>query len=180
MKFCSICGAAVAFRIPHGDDRLRPVCDNCGAIHYSNPRMVVGCIPEWKGRILLCRRAIQPGYGRWTLPAGYLEDGETVYQGTERETLEEAGARITDLEPFALLNLSFLSQVHFMSRARLLDTNFNPGFESLEVQLFSEGAIPWKEIAFPVIVKTLRLYFADRTAGSYPFHVNDIAPRVGR
>lgn len=140
--------------------------------------MVVGCIPEWKGEILLCRRAIHPGYGRWTLPAGYLENGETVYQGTEREAREEAGARVADLKPFALLNLAFISQIYFMSRARLLDEDFNPGYESLEVKLFGERDIPWDEIAFPVILETLRLYFADRTAGAFPFHVKDIPPRV--
>jgi ADP-ribose pyrophosphatase YjhB (NUDIX family) len=142
--------------------------------------MVVGCIPEWNGKIMLCRRAIHPGYGRWTLPAGYLEDGETVYQGTEREALEEAGARVTDLKPFALLNLSFISQVYFMSRARLLDRDFSPGFESLEVQLFREAEIPWDEIAFPVILETLRLYFADLTVGTFPFHVKDLPPRIVR
>ena len=178
LKYCSNCGATLALRIPEGDDRPRPVCSRCGAIHYSNPKMVVGCIPEWNGEILLCRRAIRPGYGKWTLPAGYLENGETVYQGTEREAREEAGARVGELEPFALLNLSFISQVYFMSRARLLDANFSPGFESLEVQLFREGDIPWDEIAFPVILETLRLYCADRISGAFSFHVKDIPPRL--
>jgi len=176
MKFCSKCGAEVALRIPEGDDRARFMCESCGAIHYTNPKMVVGCIPEWNGEILLCRRAIPPGYGKWTLPAGYLEDKETVYQGIEREALEEAGARVVDLQPFALLNLSFISQIYFMSRAHLLDMEFKPGFESLDVKLFGEMKIPWDQIAFPVIFETLRLYFKDRATGVFPFHVKDIRP----
>lgn len=178
MNFCSKCGATVTLRVPNGDDRPRPVCNRCGAIHYNNPRLVVGCIPEWDGSLLLCRRAIRPGYGKWTLPAGYLENGETVYQGTERETREEAGAEVVDLEPLALLNLSFISQIYFMSRARLLNTDFRAGVESLEVQLFKEGEIPWAELAFPVIVETLRLYFADRAAGTFGFHVKDLLPSI--
>jgi len=174
MNYCSNCGAHVALRIPVGDDRQRFVCDKCATIHYENPKMVVGCIPERNGEILLCRRAIRPAYGKWTLPAGYLENGETVFEGTRRETWEEAGATIGDLIPFAILNLSFISQVYLMFRARLLETGFSAGSESLEIKLFREEDIPWNQLAFPVIRETLKLYFEDRPAGEFPFHVRDI------
>ena len=176
MKFCSDCGAPVASRTPPGDDRPRFICNDCGTIHYQNPKMVVGCIPELNDRILLCRRAIEPGYGKWTLPAGYLENGETVYQGIKREALEEAGAKIKDLRPFALLNLSFISQVYLIFRANLLATDFTTGGESLEIKLYREEEIPWDCIAFSVIQETLRLYFKDRPTGRFSFHIKDINP----
>ncbi|MCK8600656.1 NUDIX hydrolase [Desulfoferrobacter suflitae] len=174
MNFCSKCGAQVTLRIPPEDDRPRHVCDRCGTIHYENPKMVVGCIAEKNGQILLCRRAIQPGYGKWTLPAGYMENNETVYEGTRREAWEEAGATIQDLTPFALVNLSFISQVYLMFRARLVKTNFTSGGESLEIRLFEEAHIPWDQLAFPVIRETLRLYCADRPRGAFSFHVCDL------
>lgn len=182
MNYCSNCGAHVSLRVPPGDDRPRFVCGNCATIHYENPKMVVGSIPEWNSKILLCRRAIEPGYGKWTLPAGYLENGETVFEGTLRETWEEAGAKIEDLQPFALLNLSFISQVYLMFRARLLKTDFSAGSESLEIRLFREEEIPWNELAFTVIRETLKLYFEDRPEGEFPFHIRDIDPsfRIGR
>ncbi|MDY0039097.1 MAG: NUDIX hydrolase [Desulforhabdus sp.] len=176
MNYCSNCGGHVVLRIPPGDDRQRFVCGSCATIHYENPKMVVGCIPEWKDEILLCRRAIDPGYGKWTLPAGYLENGETVMEGTRRETWEEAGARIGNLQPFALLNLSFISQVYLMFRASLLKADFAAGSESLEIRLFREEDIPWSQLAFTVIRETLKLYFEDRPAGIFPFHVHDIDP----
>lgn len=177
MKYCSYCGAKLSFKIPAGDDRPRYLCDVCNTIHYENPKMVVGCIPEWEERILMCRRAIQPRHGRWTLPAGYLENGETVSEAAEREAFEEARARLENLTPFGLFNLTFVNQVYLMFRADLADTNFEPGEESLEVRLMKEGDIPWDHIAFPVIRETLVRYFKDRQTGHFSFHVGDILRR---
>ncbi len=174
MKFCSDCGGPVQLEIPEGDDRLRHVCPSCGAIHYQNPKMVVGCIPEWRGRILLCRRAIEPCYGEWTLPAGYLENHETAAEGATRETLEEAGARVGDLAPYGMYSLPFVDQVYFMFRASLLDGDFSPGEESLDVRLYDPDHIPWDELAFTVMRETLGRWIRDRRTGEFPFHVVDI------
>ncbi len=176
MKFCSNCGAPVSKRIPRDDNRVRFVCDVCKTIHYQNPIMVVGAIPEYKGRILLCRRAIEPQYGKWTLPAGYLENNETLAQGAGRETLEESGARVTILEPYALFNLTFVSQVYLMFLASMANAAAKPGKESLEVKLFTKQEIPWDELAFTVIRETLRLYLKDLPTGRFPFHTGDIHP----
>lgn len=174
MNYCTNCGSRVEFVIPPGDDRPRYVCGECRAIHYENPKIVVGCIPEWENRILLCRRAIQPRYGKWTLPAGYLENGETVSEGAQRETWEEALANVKIEKPYALFNLSAFNQIYLMFRARLIDGNFMPGTESLEVELFREAEIPWGELAFTVIEETLRRYFKDRPTGVFPFYMGDI------
>jgi ADP-ribose pyrophosphatase YjhB (NUDIX family) len=152
------------------------VCETCSAIHYENPKMVIGCIPEWGDRILMCRRAIKPRYGKWTVPAGYLENGETVAEAAERESYEEAGARVDKLIPYALLNLTFVNQVYLIFRGSLVDTNYTPGHESLEVKLMAEDEIPWDEIAFSSIRETLTRYFNDRETGRFPFHIWDILP----
>ncbi len=178
MNFCSNCGASLSFSTPQGDDRPRYLCDSCGTIHYQNPLMVVGCIPEAGDKILLCRRAIEPCAGKWTLPAGYLENGETVSAGAARETYEEACARVEIIAPYAIYNISHVSQIYLMFRARLLDNDFKPGSESREVRLFSEEEIPWSEIAFTVITKTLRDYFQDRATGEFPFHIGDVFPKT--
>jgi ADP-ribose pyrophosphatase YjhB (NUDIX family) len=136
--------------------------------------MVVGCIPEMDNKILLCRRSIEPCYGKWTLPAGYLENGETVSAGARRETFEEARARVEILAPYALYNICYVNQIYLMFRARLIDNNFGPGSESLEVRLFSETEIPWDEIAFRVIEETLVQYLKDRPKGSFPFYIGNI------
>ena len=174
MKYCSQCGSRLSHRIPEGDERSRFVCDSCGTVHYENPKMVVGCIPEVEGRVLFCRRAIMPRKGKWTLPAGYLEKGETVEAGAKRETLEEAGASVEALEPFGLYNLTFISQVYLMFRGRLADGHFRAGAESLEVRLFREEEVPWDDLAFPVIRKTLEDYYQDRARGIFLFHTGDI------
>ena len=166
MKFCSECGHTVVLAIPEGDNRPRHVCSQCGTIHYQNPKNVIGTIPVWEHegqlQILLCRRAIEPRYGYWTLPAGFMENGETTGEAAARETEEEAGANI-ELGPlFALLNVAHVHQVHMFYLARLVDLDFHPGEESLEVQLFTESEIPWDDLAFPTIRKTLELFFADR------------------
>lgn len=176
MKFCSQCGSAVEFLVPEGDHLPRHVCPACGAIHYQNPKMVVGCIPEWEDKVLLCRRAIEPRYGLWTLPAGFMENGETTSEGALRETWEEAGARV-ELGPlYTLFNLPHVNQVYFMFRARLLDLDYKPGIESLEVRLFAENEIPWDQLAFRTVAASLELYFEDRANGGFQFHFGDILP----
>jgi ADP-ribose pyrophosphatase YjhB (NUDIX family) len=174
MKFCPNCAAPLAKRVPPGDSALRYVCDACGSVHYQNPKLVVGCVPEWEGRILLCRRAIEPRYGYWTLPAGFMENGETAAQGAARETLEEAGARVELTAPFSMVSVPYVNQVHLFYRARLLDLDFKPGDESLEVALFEESRIPWKDVAFRTVGLTLKHWFADRTRNSFGFHAEDI------
>ena len=181
MNYCSACGAPVVSRIPPGDDRQRFVCDSCSTIHYSNPKIVAGCIPQWEGRILLCRRAIEPRYGLWTLPAGFMENQETTQEAAARETLEEACARVQVGDLFSYLNVPRISQVYVLFLARMLDGDFSAGAESLEVALFDEADIPWQRIAFPSIEVTLRRFFADRAEGSFGTHVLDIhhRPRQG-
>lgn len=174
MNYCSHCGAKVTTAIPPGDDRPRHFCAACGTIHYENPKMVVGCIPEWKDRILLCRRAIEPRYGKWTLPAGYLENGERVSEGAQRELYEEACARPAEVLPYALYDLTFVNQMYFFFRAPLAACEFAAGEESLDVRLFDEEQIPWEELAFLVVGKTLKRYFDDRRAGSFTFHTGNI------
>ncbi|MDA8389952.1 MAG: NUDIX hydrolase [Gammaproteobacteria bacterium] len=174
MKFCGECGAVLVRRVPEGDTRMRDVCVSCSAIHYENPKVVAGCLPSWEGRILLCRRAIEPRYGFWTLPAGFMENEETTSEAAARETLEEASARVDIEGLYTLFNLPHISQVYLMFRARLRDLDFGPGTESLEVALFDEREIPWDEIAFPAIRETLRLYFADRARGEFPFRSGDL------
>jgi ADP-ribose pyrophosphatase YjhB (NUDIX family) len=176
MNFCSHCGAPVTLRVPPGDTLERHVCGCCGTIHYLNPKVVVGAIPEWENRILLCRRAIEPRLGFWTLPAGFMENAETTAAAAARETLEEARARIEVGDIFTLINVPHISQVHIVYRARLLDLDFGPGEESLEVALFAEHEIPWEDIAFRTIGITLRKYFADRQSGRFGFHTCDLAP----
>jgi ADP-ribose pyrophosphatase YjhB (NUDIX family) len=180
MQFCSTCGQKLTQRVPAGDSRLRACCDACGAIHYVNPRPVVGTIPVWGEQILLCRRAIEPRHGKWTLPAGFMEVGETTADGAMRETLEEAGARI-ELGPlFSMIDVPHVEQVHIFYRARLLDLDFAPGEESLEVQLFEEAAVPWPELAFRTVAATLRHFFSDRARGSFGVHTEAIVPPAGR
>ncbi|HKW39530.1 MAG TPA: NUDIX hydrolase [Burkholderiales bacterium] len=176
MNFCSVCGAKVAFRVPPGDSLPRHVCDSCSTIHYRNPLVVVGTIPEWEDGILLCRRAIEPRRGLWTLPAGFMELGETTAQAALRETMEEARARVELGEVFALLSVPHVDQVHIFYRAKLLDAAFAPGEETLETTLFRESDIPWKEIAFRTVSSTLRYLYADRKAGTMGFHSGEILP----
>jgi ADP-ribose pyrophosphatase YjhB (NUDIX family) len=179
MKFCSNCGNPIAYAVPPGDDRARFLCEACGAIHYQNPRVVAGCIPEYENRVLLCRRAIEPAYGKWTLPAGYLENGETVAACAARETREEAGAQIEGLTPYLLYNICHINQIYLIFRGRLKNLGWAAGKESLEVKLYSETDIPWDQIAFRVIAEALKTYFRDRPDGLFPFSIRDIAPPPG-
>lgn len=176
MKFCSECGGTITRRIPPDDTLPRAVCDRCGTIHYENPKLIVGCIAEWENKILMCRRAIEPRHGLWTVPAGYMELGETTAQGAARETLEEAGAVVDGLEPYALYNIPHISQVYLLFRARLTDGRFAPGTESLEVRLCDESDIPWNELAFATVRNALMRYFSDRRSGHFALHVSTIEP----
>jgi ADP-ribose pyrophosphatase YjhB (NUDIX family) len=181
IKFCSACGAdRIEFRVPDGDNLPRFVCGACGAIHYQNPKVVVGCLPEWKDQVLLCRRAIEPRHGLWTLPAGFLENGETVMAGAVRETLEEANARVAVGPLYTMISLPHISQIYMMFRARLIDLDFGPGAESLEVRLFREDEMPWEEMAFRTIGRTLRNYFLDRKLGTFPTRVSVLERKTPR
>jgi len=180
MNFCANCGTRVVLRVPPGDSLPRHMCDACGTIHYQNPKMVVGCIPEWEDRILLCRRAIEPRHGLWTVPAGFMENGETTGDGAARETLEEANARVEALSLFAIYNIPHISQVYMLFRARLLDLDFFPGEETLEIKLCNEAEIPWDEIAFATVRNTLMHYFNDKRRGHFGFHMGTIEPMPRR
>jgi ADP-ribose pyrophosphatase YjhB (NUDIX family) len=175
VKYCSNCGAAVVQRVPPGDTLPRFVCDECGEIHYQNPKLVVGTVPEHGGRIILCRRAIEPRYGYWTLPAGFMENAESVAQAALRETLEEAGAAVELGAPFTMISVPRVNQVHVFYLARLGALEFKPGEETLEVALFAEADIPWRDIAFRTVATTLKHWFADRARGTFTFHAEDIA-----
>jgi ADP-ribose pyrophosphatase YjhB (NUDIX family) len=174
MKYCCHCSATVEFIVPEGDSLPRYVCTQCNIIHYQNPKMVVGCIPEWEDKILLCRRAIEPRIGWWTLPAGFMENNETLAQAAARETLEEANARVEIGDLYTVYSLPHISQVYFLFRARLLDLDFKPGIESLDVKLMAEHEIPWEEMAFRVIHDPLKQYFKERREGKFGFHMGVI------
>jgi ADP-ribose pyrophosphatase YjhB (NUDIX family) len=164
----------VVRRVPPGDTLQRWVCDQCGEIHYQNPKLIAGTVPEHEGRILLCRRAIEPRYGYWTLPAGFMENDETTGQAALRETVEEAGAKVELGAPFTMISVPRVNQVHLYYRARVTDLGFKPGEETLEVCLYEEARIPWEEIAFRTVGVTLRRWFEDRRKGSFGFHNEDL------
>lgn len=178
IKHCRTCGAAVVYRLPDdGDTKQRAVCTACRTVHYENPLNVVGTIPVWGedgGQVLLCKRNIEPRWGKWTLPAGFMELGETTAEGAARETVEEAGAQFELQEIFALMNVPKVGQVHLFYMAKLLSSDFEPGTETIEAKLFSETDIPWDEIAFKTVKETLKLYFENRRTANFGFHVMDI------
>lgn len=175
LKHCKNCGTAVVYRLPDdGDTRQRAVCPSCHTIHYENPLNVVGTVPHLGDRVLLCKRNIEPRWGKWTLPAGFMELDETTAQGAARETDEEAGAQIEMQELFSILNVARVGQVHLFYRAQLLSEQFNPGHETIEARLFTEAEIPWDEIAFKTVRETLERYFDDRRKGHYAVHQIDI------
>jgi len=180
MKYCSACGAPVSLQVPPHDERPRYVCKACDTVHYRNPTIVVGCIPEWEGRLLLCRRNIKPRINKWTLPAGYLENDETVTAGARRETWEETGAVVENLIPYRLYDIVHVKQVYLMFRSGLRVPEFKTTHESSEVRLFKEEEIPWDDIAFPVIEETLRCYFRDRAEGTFTFQVGEITKRMSK
>jgi ADP-ribose pyrophosphatase YjhB (NUDIX family) len=174
LNFCSHCGSAVTLKIPDGDHLPRFVCTSCGTIHYKNPLLVLGCVPEWEGRILLCKRAIEPRLGFWTVPAGFMENGETMQAAAARECREEAMAEVEIGSLLAIVNVTHAGQVHVMFRAHLAKPEFGPGPESLEVGLYEESEIPWDDLAFPSGEFTLRRYFADRAAGREDHHFTEL------
>ena len=170
LNFCPSCSAKIVYQMPAGDNRQRAVCTQCKTIHYQNPRVVVGTIPVWQNQILLCRRAIEPRYGYWTLPAGFMENGESTAQGAARETDEEAGVQIAMGDLFSVIDVPQVRQVHIFYLATVLSPVFNPGEESLEVQLFSEADIPWKDLAFQTVSQTLKWFFEDRKNHTLSVH----------
>ncbi|MDD1966920.1 NUDIX hydrolase [Pseudomonas sp. NPDC090203] len=172
MKFCSQCGEQVTQRIPEGDSRPRFVCDHCQTIHYQNPNIVAGVLPVWGDKVLLCRRAIEPRLGYWTLPAGFMENGESVEQAARRETVEEACAVLEDLHLYAMIDVPHISQVHIFYRANMASEDYAAGVESLEVKLFDEADIPWSELAFHTVRRTLECFFHDRRHQVFPVHTD--------
>lgn len=168
MNFCSNCGHKVIQQIPEMDDRLRYVCESCHIIHYQNPNVIVGCLATWQGKILLCKRAIEPRLGKWTLPAGFMENGETTLQGAQRETFEEAGASFSKARLYREFDIPKINQVYLFYLAELDSCDYKAGIESLEVGLFEEKDIPWEELAFPVMTDILKEYFSDRSSSNFP------------
>ena len=176
IEHCQVCGTPVEHKVPADDNRERAVCTVCAEVHYENPLNVVGTVPVWGEQVLLCRRAIEPRHGFWTLPAGFMENGETMAEAAMRETDEEACARVRDLHLYTLFDLPHISQLYVFFRAELIDLEFRAGDESLEVQLFHEHEVPWQELAFPTVGRTLKCFFADRRAQHYPIRNEGMAP----
>lgn len=177
--FCIHCGSAVTTQIPDGDNRLRKVCTSCDYIHYENPKNVVGCLLEWQGKVLLCKRGIEPRHGYWTLPAGFMENGESTLDGAAREAYEEATAESEELRLFAVYNLPRISQVYLMFLGQLKNGFAKANEETLEVALFDQSEIPWKELAFPVVAETLSRYFETREHSARRVYCADIHSRPG-
>lgn len=179
MKFCSECGGSVTYRMPVGDNRSRFICDNCHAIHYQNPKVITGCLPIYQDKVLLCRRAIEPRYGLWTLPAGFMENGETSEEGALRESWEEARTSLKPSHLYRLFDLPYINQVYLFYLAELTSLDFSPGPESLEVALFTETDIPWEQLAFKAVDQTLKHYFDGRSQGDLAFKSVAIQPPKG-
>lgn len=178
IKFCSLCGTAVEHKIPEGDNRERACCPACGEIHYVNPKIVVGTIPMFEDKVLLCKRAIEPRFGFWTLPAGFMELNETTMEGAKRETWEEARAEV-ELGPlFSAFDVIRADQVHLFYRATMHEAKFDSGPESLDVKLFSYDEIPWDELAFKTVSTTLKMYFEDQSKGFFGVHTGDIYDHI--
>ena len=178
MNYCSQCGASVTLRVPDGDQLSRFVCTGCGEIHYQNPKLVVGCVPQWQDQILICKRAIEPRRGYWTIPAGFMENGETLQQAAARESQEEALAKVEIGSLLSVVHVLHGHQVHVFFRAKLLDANIGAGPESLEVKLVTVAEIPWDDIAFPSTEFTLRHYLADQAAGLDRHHFTEFNRRL--
>lgn len=180
MNYCSKCGARLVQQIPVNDNRQRHVCLHCDTIHYENPKIVAGCIPFWQEQVLLCRRAIDPRKGKWTLPAGFMELEESTVQAAVRETVEEANARVEVDDLYTIINLPHIGQVYIMFRAHLLDLDFAPGEESEAVQLFDAVSVPWHDLAFTTIRYTLQFFFDDMQSGHFTIRTGDLVNRKGR
>lgn len=180
MKYCSTCGHPVEQRIPAGDNRHRYVCPNCATIHYQNPRIVAGTVPIWENKVLLCRRAIEPRHGYWTLPAGFMENSETTVEAAVRETLEEALANVNIEDLYTIIHVPHIDQVHMFYRASLTDGQFGAGEESLESALFAVDEIPWDELSFPTVRRTLEHFVEDIRNDTYPIRISDIRHSIKR
>lgn len=176
INFCNNCGSAVVHRIPEGDSLPRAVCNNCGTIQYENPKVVVGCLPVFGDRILMCKRAIEPKFGLWTLPAGFMEENESASEGAAREALEEANARVEIQDLYTVYSIPHISQVYMMFLAKLVDPDVSPGIESLEVKLVTEAEIPWDQLAFQMVRRTLNHFLEDRRTGIFVPRFGDIHP----
>ena len=177
MKYCSLCANPVSLRVPHGDDRERHICDACDTIHYQNPRIIAGCVPVYENQVLLCRRAIEPRHGYWTLPAGFMENGETTIEGALRECVEEANAELVAPQLYTMIDIPQINQVYVFFPGELRNLEFSPGLESLEVALFAERDIPWGNIAFPSVKSTLEYFFSDLKTGQFPVRTETIRRR---
>jgi len=176
MKFCSNCANPVSQQIPKGDNRLRYICTHCSTIHYQNPLVIVGILPEYNDKILLCKRAIEPQLGRWTLPAGFLENDESTLEGALRECFEEAKAKVIDATLYALYDIPYINQVYVFYRAQLATNDFGPSPESSEVALFNEEDIPWNQLAFPVVGAVLKRFLVDRRKNRFDV-IQDVISR---
>lgn len=174
MKFCSNCGSNVELKIPQDDNRPRFVCESCQIIHYQNPKIVTGCIPQWQDKVLICKRAIEPRKNLWTLPAGFMENGETTQEGAARESKEEANAVMLNMQLFCVYSIPHISQVYTFYTADVKDGVHSSGPESLETCFVTEDEMPWQQLAFPVIAETLKLYYQDKKAGEFKTHYGDI------
>ena len=178
MRFCSACGSATEKKTPLGDHQLRDVCTVCGTVHYVNPKVICGALAVWDNKVLLCRRAIEPRYGLWTLPAGYMELFETMEQGAARETREEAEAEIEIEQLYCMYNIPRIGQIYSLFKAKLINGQFGAGEESIESRLFAEDEIPWNDLAFPSVAETLKHYFHDRKTGHFPMHLDTLGTRL--
>ena len=177
MNFCSECGKTVVNRIPEGDNLPRFICEHCDIIHYQNPKLVVGCLPVWNEQVLLCKRAIEPSYGLWTLPAGFMENQESLEEAALRESREEANANLEIENIYSVISLPHINQIYVLYRAKLLDLDFYAGSESLDVQLFNEEDIPWDQLAFKTIENTLKHFFEDRKKSDFSIYTSVISKR---
>ncbi|WP_445116396.1 NUDIX hydrolase [Acinetobacter sp. WZC-1] len=178
MSFCTTCGHITIEQMPLGDHRIRQVCPNCGTIHYINPKVICGALALWENKVLLCRRAIEPRYGLWTLPAGYMELNETMEQGAARETREEAEAEVHIEQLYCMYNIPRIGQIYVLFKSDIIDGQFGAGEETIESRLFEEHEIPWNELAFPSVERTLRHYFEDRRNNCYPLHLETLGSRL--
>jgi len=181
MRFCSHCGEKVVSKIPHGDNRERYVCDHCDSVHYENPNVVVGTIPLWidngEPKVLLCKRNIEPRLGYWTLPAGFLELGETTSEGAIRETLEESCAELSEVELYRVMHTFDRKQIHMYFRANMVSSAYQTTAESSEVALYAFDQIPWRQLSFPSVYKALEDFLHDYPTGQFPISIYDIGQK---
>lgn len=174
MKYCSNCGSSTYIGIPEGDNFARHICGHCDTIHYSNPKIVAGCIAQYEGKILLCKRAIEPRYGYWTIPAGFMENHESVDIAAQRETWEEAEAQVDNIALYGLYSLPTISQVYIIYQGTVKNGAFGVGSESLDTRLYALDDIPWDDLAFDVVKIALKRYVTDFAAGTFPSHIETL------